>query len=42
MIEEHEGIVAVPIKFYGNLDAFDSYRLNLCLWKVGEHYIKAS
>ena len=41
MVEEHEGVVAVPINFYGKLDAFDRYGLNMCIWKVGGHYERA-
>ena len=41
MVEEHAGVVAVPIPFYGNLDAYDLYRLSMCIWKVGGHYERA-
>ena len=41
MLEERPGLVAVPIGFYGDLDAYNHYNLPLCFWKVTCHYVKA-
>ena len=42
LLEERPGLVAVPIWFYGDLDAYNHYRLPLCIQKVGGHYDKSS
>ena len=42
MLEERAGLVAVPIWFYSDLDAYNHYKLPVCIQKVGGHYDKAS
>ena len=42
LLEERPGYVAVPIWFYGDLSAYNHYRLPLCIQKVGSHYDNSS
>ena len=38
MLEERSCLVAIPICFGGDLEAYNQYKLPVCFWKVTSHF----